>query len=290
MAFEDVLGVVSRWLVATEALAALGAEMSLAGSPGSAHPEMTAALRDVSAAAGLTGLDELAPPQRGILTALARLALHQALDLLEDPARPPGWAFTDPAILEGWGRGSAMVPASIAAGLGLSPGSVRSFLDVGTGVGLFAVAAAAVWPAATIVGIDVWGPSLDVAEANVRAAGLRDRITLREQDVASIDDVDAYDGVWFPTFFVTEDVLDAAMPRLARATRSGGWLVLGRMAPPPDPLALATARLRTIRSGGADFDTDRLVAALEAVGCVDAHALPHQPGVPLEYVVGRRPA
>ena len=37
---------------------------------------------------------------------------------------------------------------------------VRLFLDVGSGIGLLAVAAAGVWPQATVVGIDVWGPSL----------------------------------------------------------------------------------------------------------------------------------
>ena len=47
------------------------------------------------------------------------------------------------------------------------------------------------------------------------------------------------------------------MSRLYRAVRPGGWLVLGRMAPPPDPLAQAVSALRTIRGGGAEFDAKR---------------------------------
>ena len=228
MSFEDVMTVVSRWLTATEALAAVGAELTLKQAPEPGHPAVVAALQAVSATAGLTGLDELTGPQRQMVTGLIRMGLHQASDLLDEPARPPGWTFTDPAILQGWGRGSAVVPGALAAAVP-ELADVRSFLDVGSGIGLLAVAAAAVWPQATVVGIDVWGPSLEAAAANVRAAGLGDRITLRDQDVVALDDSDAYDCVWLPTFFVTEPVLEAAMPRLYRALRpaagscSDGW-------------------------------------------------------------------
>jgi hypothetical protein len=79
----------------------------------------------------LAGLDELTGPQRQMVTGLIRLGLHQAADLLDDPGRPPGWTFTDPAILQGWGRGSAVVPGALAAAVPELAG-VRSFLDVGS--------------------------------------------------------------------------------------------------------------------------------------------------------------
>jgi SAM-dependent methyltransferase len=288
MSFEDVMTAVSRWLTATEALAAVGAELTLKQALEPGHPAVAGALQAVSAAAGLAGLDELTGPQRQMVTGLIRLGLHQASDLLDDPGRPPGWTFVDPAILQGWGRGSAVVPGALAAAVPELAG-VRSFLDVGSGIGLLAVAAAGVWPQATITGIDVWRPSLEAAAANVRAAGLGDRITIRDQDVAALDDADAYDCAWFPTFFVTEPVLEAAMPRLYGALRPGGWLVLGRMASPPDPLAQAVTTLRIIRGGGADFDAKRLVAALEAVGCTAVRVVPRQGPAPMEYVIGQRP-
>jgi SAM-dependent methyltransferase len=287
MPFEDVMTTVSRWLVATEALAAVGAELALMQAPEPGHPDVAGALQAVSAAAGLPDLSELPPPQREMLIGLIRMGLHQAADLLDSPGRPPGWTFTDPAILRGWGRGSAVVPGALAASAPELAG-VRAFLDVGTGIGLLAIAAAGVWPEAAIVGIDTWGPALDAAAGNIRAAGLADRITIRDQDVTALDDVDAYDCAWFPTFFVTEAVLDAAMPRLCRAVRPGGWLVLGRMAPPPDPLAQATFALRTIRGGGAEFDAKRLVTSLETVGCTAVRVLPRQGPAPLEYVIGQR--
>ncbi len=83
-------------------------------------------------------------------------------------------------------------------------------------------------------------------------------------------------------------MLEAAKPRLYRALRPGGWLVLGRMAVPPDPLAHAVSTLRIIRSGGADFGAKRLVAALAAVGCTAMRVVPRQGPAPMEYVIGRR--
>ena len=288
MSFEDVMTAVGRWMVATEALAAAGAELALAGPQDGGDPDVTAAVRGVSAAAGLPPLGELAPPQRETIAALIRMCLRQAQDLVDDPGRPPGWTFTHPDILAGWGRGSAMVPGLLAAAAPQFAG-VRSFLDVGTGVGLLAIAAARTWPAATVTGIDIWEPALEIAAGNIKAAGLADRVTVRHADVASIDEAESYDCVWFPTFFVSEPVLDAAVPRLVRALRPGGWLVLGRMAPPPDPVAQAASALRTIRGGGADFAAPRLVSALEAAGCADAGALPRRGPAPMEFIVGQRP-
>jgi SAM-dependent methyltransferase len=215
------------------------------------------------------------------------MCLRQSQDLIDDPGRPPGWTFTDPDILSGWGRGSMMVPGALAAGAPELAG-ITSFLDVGTGVGLLAIAAARTWPAAAITGIDTWDPALRVAAENIKGAGLADRIVLRQENVADLDDPDSYDGIWFPTFFVTEAVLDAAVPRLVRSLTPGGTLVLGRMAPPPDPLAQAVGTLRTIRAGGADFDPERLTSALQAAGCTDIRSLPRTGPAPLEYILGRR--
>jgi SAM-dependent methyltransferase len=288
MSFEAVMTAVGRWMVATEALAAQGAELTLAqaGEPG--NPDVARALRAVSAAADLPGADQLAPPQREMAAGLIRMCLRQAQDLVDDPGRAPGWTFTDPDILAGWGRGSMMVPGALASAPELT--GIRSFLDVGTGVGLLAIAAARTWPEASVTGIDVWEPALRIAAENISNAGLGDRVAVRRQDVAELADEGSYDCVWFPTFFVAGPVLDAAVPRLVRSLRPGGWLVLGRMAPPPDPLAEAVSALRTIRGGGGDFDAKRLAAALEDAGCAAVRALPRSGPAVLEYIIGQRPA
>jgi SAM-dependent methyltransferase len=288
VSFEDVMATVMRWTTATEALAALGAELSLAQSGQPAPPEIAEALRAVSTAGGVPDISDLAPQQRAIVLGIINLYLHQAQDLVDAPDRAAGWTFTDPVILDGWGRGSTMVPALIA-GAHADLANVTRFLDVGTGVGLLAVAAASVWPSAEIVGIDLWTLSLERAHDNVAHAGLSHRITLREQDVVDLDEPDAYDCIWVPTFFITEDELERALPGLFRSLRPGGWITVGRFRAAPDPLVEATAMLRTIRGGGVDLDSKRAVELLEQAGCESVHVAPTPPSVPLELIIGQRP-
>jgi SAM-dependent methyltransferase len=287
MSFEEVIATVMGWATATEALAALGAELATHRPDVETPPEIADALHAVSAAAGIADLDQLAPQQQAMIAGIIRTYLHTAVDLLEHPDRAPGWTFSDPAILDGWGRGSALVPALIASA---HPdlAQVTSFLDVGTGVGLLAIAAAGVWPTASIVGIDPWEPALERARAHVAQAGLEDRITLRRQALADLDDVDAFDCIWVPTFFLTETGLEDSLAAAERALRPGGWLVLGRMRTMPDPLAEATVALRTIRGGGSVLEPARLSELIEKAGCEVVPAAPPPGPVPVELVLGRR--
>ena len=94
--------------------------------------------------------------------------------------------------------------------------------------------------------------------------------------------------MWLPSFFLSEEALTAGMPALARSTQPGGWIVIGRFAPPPDPLAEATGALRTIRGGGCDIDTKRALELLQSVSCKSVHAAPRMGPSPLELVVGQK--
>ncbi len=289
MAFEDVMGKVMEWSSATHALAALGAELTVQQPGVEAPPEVVDALRAVSTTAGLTDLDQIPPPQQGVALALIRAFLHQAVDLIDHPERAPGWSYSDPAILDGWGRASMMMPMTIAAA---HPDLARvtSLLDVGTGVGLLAVAATTTWPTATVVGIDTWDTSLDRARTNVDGAGLGDRITLRRQDLADLDDVAAFDCAWVPSFFMSEAALERGLPAVVRALRPGGWVVLARNLPAPAPLPAALAHLERVRTGGSDLAPERALALLEAAGCEQVHEAPPVGPAPIALVLGRRPA
>ena len=90
MAFEDIVGTVMRWATATDALAALGAELVLQQPDAQGPPEIVSALQAVSAAGGITDVGELPPPQAAMLLGLIRLYLHGATDLVDHPDRVPG--------------------------------------------------------------------------------------------------------------------------------------------------------------------------------------------------------
>jgi SAM-dependent methyltransferase len=285
MPFEDVMKTVMQWQVAGEALAALGAELTLQQSGAAAPTEIIDALRGVSLAAGLE-VDDLNPQQRATVIALVHTVFHQASELLEQPARAAGWKYVDPVILDGWGRGSAMMPMMLAGVPELK--NLTSFLDIGTGVGLLAVSAAGVWPDAHITGIDIWEPSLERARANVEHAHLQDRITLRLQNLVDISDVDTFDGIWLPSFFMTEDVIVKGLPALRRALKPGGHIAFALMEGPPSPLANAVATLRTIRSGGVQLDAKRATELLENAGFTNVHEAPKQGPVPVGLVIGSK--
>lgn len=285
MSFNDVAGAVSRLQATTDALAALGARLSM-GDHNAVAPEIRSALDEVLAAVGVGDLADLEPQQQTMLAGLVRTVFAQSADLLDRPTRDIGWSYTDPALLEGQGRASMMMP-TLLAGTG-ELGNVSSFLDLGTGVGLLAVSAARVWPGCTVVGIDVWKPSLDLARRAVTAAGLDDRIEIREQDVLELDDVDRFDCVWLPSFFFAPGVLAAALPKIVAATSPGGRVVLAHYEPPPDPLARATMQLRTIRDGGSVLDADGAAELLRDAGCQDVHSLTRTWPVPVGFVLGNK--
>src|SRR5262245_24008194 len=173
MSFEQVMGTIQGMLTATDALAAIAARLSLGTSASEVDPDVGASLEAVWAAAGLPDLESLEPPEQAMVLSMIRLYFAQADDLLREPGRAPGWTFTDPLVLEGFGRGSMMVPTMLASDPDLA--NVTSLLDVGTGIGLLAVSATNVWPEEKVVGIDVWEPALDRARAHVGEAGVEGR-------------------------------------------------------------------------------------------------------------------
>jgi SAM-dependent methyltransferase len=280
---EEIMGAMMRLSTSLDTLAALGAALKTdADTP----KDIVAAIDDVLAAAGIPSLDGLAPQQRMAVAGMVRTTFGQALDLLDRPARPAGWAYTDVAVLEGQGRASMSVPPVMAQTGEFT--NVTSILDVGTGVGWLAVAAAQLWPDAEVVGVDTWDPSLDRARENVKASGLEDRIEIRKQSVASLEDRDRFDLTWVPSFYMSPDVLPSAFSSILAATKPGGKIAVGRFDPPPDPVASAAQRLRTLRDGGSLPSADEAVALLVDAGWSDVRALPRPPQMPLQLVVGTK--
>lgn len=282
---QELMAAANRLQTATEAFAALGARLSIE-SPDDVSPDVVAALDDVLEAAGVPDLDTVEPAQRMVLLGVVRTMFAQASDVLARPVREAGWSYTDPVLLDGIGRASMMMPTLMAAAPELS--GVSSLLDIGTGVGLLAIAATRTWPGCNVVGIDPWEPSLELARRNVHEADLDGRIELRKQDIADLDDVEHFDCVWFPTFFFSRESIVSALPKIRAATASNGYAVLGHYEPLPDPLAQATNRLRTIRDGGSALDRDDAAALLRDAGYDDVHALDRTSPIPIGFVIGRK--
>jgi len=283
-------------MTAAETAAALAAKLRLDMEGGSADPAVAKALdRVASLVAPPSLLDDLDETSCRAIAGTVTSFLKQALDLIEDPARPAGWVYTDPVVLQSQGQSSGDVPGLIAGVAPTLPGLEDALardgariLDIGSGVAALSIACCRVFPSANVVGLEPWAPAMELGRANVTAAGLDDRITLRTDRVEEIGDEAAFDMAWMPAPFLPRTVLEAAAPRVAASLRPGGWLVLGRYAAPADPLAEAIADLRTVRGGGTPLTDEEAVALLERAGLASVRAVPSDWPFPIRFVAGQR--
>jgi SAM-dependent methyltransferase len=290
-----LLGTAQRLNVAVEALAALGARTRAGLADLELDPDVAERLDAVVAATGLDPdeLDRLPEPVRHAALGAIGAFFAQAAALLADPATPPGWAVEDAAVIESQGRASAML-APLVDGFAGSLGDLADrlsrpgarFLDVGTGVGHLSIAMARQFPELSIVGIDRWAFALDRARANVGAAGLDDRIQLRDQDVADLDDDATFDLAFLPGPFLSGELVPDALRATKGALAPGGWALFGRYAGPPDELAQACTDLRVVRSGGHPWTTAAIVAALEQAGFTEVHEIERTWAAPMGFVAG----
>jgi SAM-dependent methyltransferase len=288
---------VARLQTSASALAALGAALDARASGGPMDPALARAVDDVVDALG-AGEDlaaATAAELRPLLGEIRTFALAN-VRLLFAASRDPGWAPTEPALLEAAGDVSAAIPATLAATIapqltGLearlsAPGA--AFLDVGVGVGVLAVEMARRWPGLRVVGVDPWAPALALARDRVRAAGLADRIELREQAGEHLADQDAFDLAWIPGAFVPASALPAVLRRVRAALRPGGWLLLPFFRAVDDPLAGALVRLRAAMFGGAASPPAAIEALVGDAGFAEIRTLPAPPTALSGMTVGRR--
>jgi len=75
----------------------------------------------------------------------------------------------------------------------LAAGEPLLVADVGCGGGWASIGLARRWPSATVHAYDVDGPSVELARSNVEQAGLADRVTVHEQDIAAEPPGQTYD-------------------------------------------------------------------------------------------------
>jgi SAM-dependent methyltransferase len=225
-----------------------------------------------------------------------RLTLLLGARLLEGMPEP-GWAYTDPDILQAAGGVSAGFVAALKQviaprlpGLSERLDASGSFLDVGVGVAGLSIAMARLWPTLRVVGVDPWAPSLAIAREKVRAAGLTDRIELRQQAAEDLTDVDSFDLAWIPSAFIPDRSITAVAKRVYRALRPDGWLLFAMINPGSDPLASSFARLRTTIWGGALLTASEAQTMLERIGYVAVQRLPTPPSATVAMIAGRRPS
>lgn len=294
MSFDALLGMTQRLNVSVEALAALAAYLRLRTEQRDPDPEVATLLQTVVTALGIDAatIESIPESQLQVVVGAIRAFLSQAEELIDSPDRPPGWTYDDPALLQSQGRASMLVAgliARVAPTLHDLDARLRAdgarFLDIGTGVGLLAVAMCQEFPTIRTVGIDLWAPALELGRRNIADANLTDRIELREQSVTDLVDERAFDVAWIPAPFLRREVMEVALERTRTALRAGGWAIVGLYAAPPEPLAQALTALRIVRSGGYPWTPVEAANLLERAGFADVAIIERTWNAQIQFVV-----
>lgn len=260
------------------ALAALTAALTARATGRPLAPNLAAAVRGVLDALGVREPSEQLPLAE-LRGTLAEIQVYGAghRQLAADAPPASGWAPGSAELIQAAGDVSAGLPRVLERLVvprleGLSerlraPGG--RFLDVGAGAGALSIQMARAWQRLAIVGIEPWAPALELARANVRAAGLDARIELRAESGERLADEASYDLGWIPTLFIAEPLLDAVIERVSRALRPGGWLVLPVLRCEAASLAASVVRLRAALWGGSAPSLGEAAARLASAGLVD---------------------
>jgi hypothetical protein len=246
-----------------------------------------------------TGIAPAAGLAELIKSGFSDLAAESAAHILQAAAVVSGaaaWASLGDDALLAQGRSGARAAAAFKTfmlpaleGLkDLFDGESPQMLDVGVGVAAMAVGYCRTFPRLRVVGLDVFPRALELAKRLVDEAGLADRIELRNQDVASLEDEQAYEVVWLPAPFGPRPALDAGLPRMAKALVPGGWLIMPHGKFHDNLLQNALGRFQTTVYGGATLDDEEAQALLSGVGLEQVFTIPTPEGAPA-LTVGRRP-
>jgi SAM-dependent methyltransferase len=156
-------------------------------------------------------------------------------------------------------------------------------LDVGTGVGGWAIAVAEHLPEVTVTGIDVFPRALQLASQRLNEADpkVRNRVEFRLLDANKFDEQNGYDMAWLPVQFLAEDSVPHVIDRVLQALRPDGWLIVGTFADPGSALARATASWTASLNGGSTGFTRDIEGLLAARRARTIQHHPTMPGGPV---------
>jgi predicted O-methyltransferase YrrM len=298
VAVELGLPELMREPAAAEALAAAaGVPVPLANSLAEALVAGGLADRVDGGFVAMPGLVELAGGE--VLQADLRTGLLQMARLYDDATRgqlATGWSHTDERILQAQGVMSAgavdMLEARILPAMDgmldrLDSGH-GAFLDVGAGVAAVTIGLCRRHPRLRAVALEPQDAPRRLAERNVEAAGLADRIEVRSGLIEDAGDDEAFDLVWLPGNFLGPDVLPRALDAVYRALRPGGYVLNACLGGGGDDPRATAARLRAVLWGGETPAPERVAQLLEAAGFADVLLMPRLPSglVPMQ---ARRP-
>jgi hypothetical protein len=109
MSFETFMQQLQALNSSSETLAAIGAELRLRRDGLMGDSRVRSLLQDVVHRIDPTVLDGMNPSQTQAALGMIQTSFRQAMDLLENPDRAPGWVYEDPVVLDSQGQVSRLI-------------------------------------------------------------------------------------------------------------------------------------------------------------------------------------
>ncbi|HEX8745052.1 MAG TPA: acyl-CoA dehydrogenase family protein [Thermoleophilaceae bacterium] len=126
----------------------------------------------------------------------------------------------------------------------------RRVLVIGPGSAELAVELCRWLPDVRVVGLEREPSALSQGVADVRAAGLSERVEVDGRPVGDLPADAPFALALVPVAFHPRAVVERELAALRGAVEPNGWVLSALPVPPRDPLGAAVRRLRTARSGG----------------------------------------
>ena len=226
MSYPELLAKTRELVAAAQTMGVLGAELRLRQMGHDGHPLVRSALQAVLRNLEPSLLDGLEPGHAAAIIGQLIYGLQDALNLIREPERAPGWSYTDPDVLQERGRGSRAVARNFAnlARQRLALAALLRdcrFLDIGTGVGWLAIEVAKTWPGMRIVGLDICDDRYGWPQPMSPLRAYKIRFILRQENVTEINDEAAFDLSGCPRVCLAR--LSTA-PCPDRPSACAGWL------------------------------------------------------------------
>jgi cyclopropane fatty-acyl-phospholipid synthase-like methyltransferase len=139
-----------------------------------------------------------------------------------------------------------------------------------------------------VVGVEPWGPAIELARQRVQREGLEERVELREQSGEQLTDEEAFDLAWIPGAFVGERAVGGVVARVHQALRRGGFLLFPVLRATTDPLAACLSRLRTTLFGGRSTTPEEVTTLLTEHGFTGVRELGARPMALTTMIVAQR--
>ena len=139
-----------------------------------------------------------------------------------------------------------------------------------------------------VVGIDPLPRAIELAAATLARHGLAERIELRCQGVQALEDDQVFDLAWLPLPFIPPAAVREGLPRVLRALRPGGWLLLPASTFEPGASG-EIARWQVHLIGGTLLSDHERTELLRAAGFESPTPLSTPPGALPPILAARRP-